>query len=1064
MKKTILAILCALGYACLWLPAVADDLVLVAERSSDFQVVTPKASDDDLLDACLHETARLIQAAFAANEVEVPIVAEGARNPDVPAIFLGATEFARNHGVDVSKFDGWNYCHKVVGPNVIIAGRDHAPPNITVKNLGSTSQFSCRLGTLKATADFLRTHAGTRFLFPGAQSIPTQVSKSLRPWSFDGADIEFGSWETLAIPDDLDLQKEVFTRNHRRHRTATLYDIANNFFPNVDDAAIGHTWDKAVTVEEYRDDHPEYFAMIGGERTRDGQYCLSNEEFRELVYQFHKRVLDQGAQSVNILQPDGFRACQCEPCQKLYGVESWGEKIWLFHREIALRLEKECPARKLLMTAYTVTKEPPTSFEEFPDNIIIQTVDAINAPTETFTRWTRRHRGEFGIWLHNWIGNQTSRYTPMRTPLFVSEQVRFFHKYNTRSVFRDGLGEVFGLEGPTYYIFGRMFDDPANLEAKELMIEFCDAAFGEGAPSMIRFYDQLNHAIELYSQYIGTHGVGWGYHDIYGRRHKHVKDPFRMLGFLYTPKLIEAMEIELARAEQRARRDKPRARLALVRREFDYLKHLTKVVHLCQAYRIAPSLSLRGQLLDAVDARNEEIDSYYVQEGRYKGRPMPFPGWDNVLFPPPGHAASHLRLAYNRYQEPFEDTVFNWDTAEVRKTPLPGTQQLRVPAVSEPPTVESAQWKEVPSGELEGSSQKTTFQVLHDDQRLYIRVDAELSVDAPDFEKLGEDADLSERESIDVYLAPLPGRDIFNRFTVGPHEASRFDAASGLIDDVLNLLYDKDDPSWDGDWTYQSHLDRANRRWVALLTIPWQTLGTEAPERDAAWRFNLGRTHRVGGQSLERSIWSQVGGTRNVGDRNALGQLIFGAASSSGEAKNELQQWREDYYRETFEIPEEWKDEDAMRLADWKFRIDPLEKGAKEGWNGVDLDESAWLTMPVPSFWAEQDEVGQYEGIAWYRTTINIPAEWKGSPIRILFGSVDEQAWVYVNGKLIREFTENSEGKPFGELWEIPFHADVPTDLVKPEQTNVLAVRVRNSKANGGLWRPVLVRLGKSKD
>jgi hypothetical protein len=285
-----------------------------------------------------------------------------------------------------------------------------------------------------------------------------------------------------------------------------------------------------------------------------------------------------------------------------------------------------------------------------------------------------------------------------------------------------------------------------------------------------------------------------------------------------------------------------------------------------------------------------------------------------------------------------------------------------------------------------------------------------------------------------------------------------------LIDDVLNLLYDKDDPSWDGDWTYQSHLDRANRRWVALLTIPWQTLGTEAPERDAAWRFNLGRTHRVGGQSLERSIWSQVGGTRNVGDRNALGQLNFGAASSSGEAKNELPQWREDYYRETFEIPEEWKDEDAMRLADWKFRIDPLEKGAKEGWNGVDLDESAWLTMPVPSFWAEQDEVGRYEGIAWYRTTINIPAEWKGSPIRILFGSVDEQAWVYVNGKLIREFTENSEGKPFGELWEIPFHADVPTDLVKPEQTNVLAVRVRNSKANGGLWRPVLVRLGKSKD
>ena len=76
--------------------------------------------------------------------------------------------------------------------------------------------------------------------------------------------------------------------------------------------------------------------------------------------------------------------------------------------------------------------------------------------------------------------------------------------------------------------------------------------------------------------------------------------------------------------------------------------------------------------------------------------------------------------------------------------------------------------------------------------------------------------------------------------------------------------------------------------------------------------------------------------------------------------------------------------------------------------------------------------------------------------LRLLFAAVDEQAWVYVNGKLVREHSEKSEGKSVNDLWEEPFTADVPPECLNYGQANVLAVRVSNSTANGGIWRPVL--------
>ena len=142
-----------------------------------------------------------------------------------------------------------------------------------------------------------------------------------------------------------------------------------------------------------------------------------------------------------------------------------------------------------------------------------------------------------------------------------------------------------------------------------------NAAFGKAATPMLRFYDQLYHGIELYSQHLGTRCPAWTYHTIHGKRRKHLSDPFQFLGFLYPPNLLSSLETGLAQAGKTADTDKVKVRLALVRREFDYAKILARVIHLYHAYQIQPDLASRDHLLDAIVARNSEIDGYYDTRG-----------------------------------------------------------------------------------------------------------------------------------------------------------------------------------------------------------------------------------------------------------------------------------------------------------------------------------------------------------------------------------------------------------------------------------------------------------------
>jgi len=137
--------------------------------------------------------------------------------------------------------------------------------------------------------------------------------------------------------------------------------------------------------------------------------------------------------------------------------------------------------------------------------------------------------------------------------------------------------------------------------------------------------------------------------------------------------------------------------------------------------------------------------------------------------------------------------------------------------------------------------------------------------------------------------------------------------------------------------------------------------------------------------------------------------------------------------------------------AQWLFQTDPEGRGEEEGWQQPDFADQDWRSLSVTRFW--DDQIGPYYGTAWYRVHFLLPAEVEGKSLVLRFGAADEEAWVYLNGERIGEHTTASTGQTIHQIWDKPFL--IPVRNARPGAENVLAVRVRNAVAAGGLFKPV---------
>jgi hypothetical protein len=141
---------------------------------------------------------------------------------------------------------------------------------------------------------------------------------------------------------------------------------------------------------------------------------------------------------------------------------------------------------------------------------------------------------------------------------------------------------------------------------------------------------------------------------------------------------------------------------------------------------------------------------------------------------------------------------------------------------------------------------------------------------------------------------------------------------------------------------------------------------------------------------------------------------------------------------------------ETLPNAGWKFKKDSFNKGLKEKWEELKSYKN-WRNIKTGAFWEKQG-LGNYDGFGYYQKSYNLPADCKaGDKLYLYFLGVDEQAWVFVNGKLAGKHTGIPE-----KMWLEPFLINI-TPFVKFGVKNNIVVRVHDSGGGGGIWQDIVL-------
>ena len=128
--------------------------------------------------------------------------------------------------------------------------------------------------------------------------------------------------------------------------------------------------------------------------------------------------------------------------------------------------------------------------------------------------------------------------------------------------------------------------------------------------------------------------------------------------------------------------------------------------------------------------------------------------------------------------------------------------------------------------------------------------------------------------------------------------------------------------------------------------------------------------------------------------------------------------------------------------AHWQSLFTEKDKGMETGklcWTAPSLSEEDWQTISLPGYW-EGKGLKDFDGIIWFRRSLEIPAEWAGKPLTLRLGMIDDEDITYFNGVEIAR----------GAGYMTPRTYTIPAKLVKAGKA-VLAVRVSDFGGEGGI-------------
>jgi tetratricopeptide (TPR) repeat protein len=851
-------------------------LLLVNQGKSKYTIVIPDKDPGNRV----RKAANLLQTiVYDSTGCKLPILKEANSSSSTPHIYLGRTKAAEKENLPIKKLKDWTFCKRVIGKDIYLLGND-ASANMTGglgyhdreyllklkdqrlnKNIKDRS-YKGFLGTYKAVSSFLENQMGVRFLLPGPNGLHVPKHKIVK---IDGT-INFTGSARFPFCYGRCYGDITIPNNHNEIPYYRNYG--------------GHSFGPAVSKSKYGKTHPEYFVLVNGKRRPNygpggaGHLCISNPDVQKLMLKELERQFNKGFEWVQIGHTDGCVACQCEKCRAL-AKEGYGEALWLVYRKIAEEMKKRYPNKKIVFLAYAETKNPPKTFSKFPDNVIIEMCSF--DWDKMFKKWNKIKCPKL-VYIYNWGTWHTTIFSPKRSLPFLAKQLRLFDKNNVQGIFKCGWGEALGLDGPAYYVYSKLLFDP-YADYNKIANDFYRAAYGKACAPMKKFFDALYKRLDFKD---GTSVI-----DLLNIQ---PRNPEEQISYIFQPWLIVYLDSLLNHALRLDKSPKVQARLKLVKREFDYLKNLTRIYAYYNAYKMSHSKQ-SVELLDAeLKKRDKLLDSWYDKNGKMKQEPgFDWPvfynlpkeivrnGGGSVCSPFPGllRRMPKIRQSVNLNEAAYKakniKTVRSKEVKSIKANFLKSSKAVKAFLAGK--STNDTQEK------FGTANESTFFKVGYDKYNLYFLFKSMFpAVKNARFRVIGSDGPYKSWECIEIFLDPTGTDEKYYHFVFTPAKSSGYDGRYGFITDSLHPSYGKEDVTWNGQWQYSTAVNLKKQCWTAWVKIPLETLNVKNIGSDNSWKMEIVRRHFPIGSGNPAGV-EQASWTTNFDDAycniNDFGDLDF---------------------------------------------------------------------------------------------------------------------------------------------------------------------------------------------
>lgn len=291
--------------------------------------------------------------------------------------------------------------------------------------------------------------------------------------------------------------------------------------------ALFHTQEVLMPHREYFDEHPDFFALVDGERCRNrgtAKLCNANPAVAE---ELARRLLEVKRENpslalLNLSPTDGQDWCECEACRALDepGVprdQRYSRRQMVLYNRVARIVDQAHPGQRILVGAYNVYTWPPKDPElkAHPDLavVICHYEDYCLAhPTNTTScKPNRRYLELIRQWQEhtehvflyeyyckaNWLG------LPWPIVHTIAEDLPFYHQIGLKGMYTQyNQAYVWNNFIPMYVATKLLWDHTADVAA--ILDDLYTRFYGSAAEPMRRWHETLERQMAT----CGTHMPG----------------------------------------------------------------------------------------------------------------------------------------------------------------------------------------------------------------------------------------------------------------------------------------------------------------------------------------------------------------------------------------------------------------------------------------------------------------------------------------------------------------------------------------------------------------------------